>query len=258
MTSTESLIVTISDNVLRVCINRPEKRNCLSRNVLAELGQVFADHSTDTSLRAAVLTGAGDKSFAAGGDLKEFVALRSEEDAQGLFRHANEALSAIRRFPVPVIAALNGVALGGGAELALACDFRVAATHAGMGFVQGKLNISTGFGGGTDLIQLVGAHRALGLLINAEIMDAHKARAIGLIDAVAEQEESLDQCVERFLQPLYAHVPQVLRSFKAQALGQRLGLTRAERERNEQAGFVETWVHPDHWAAADRVLARKA
>ncbi len=258
MTTTENLVITPRDGVLWVCINRPEKRNSLSRAVLGELGRVFAQHSADTSLRAAVITGAGDKSFAAGGDVKEFAALRSAADAEALFRHANEALGAVRRFPVPVVAAVNGVALGGGAELALACDFRVAAAHAAIGFVQGRLNISTGFGGGTDLVQLVGAHRALSLLIGAEILDAERARAAGLFDAVASENEPLEACVDRFLEPLRAHVPQVLRAFKALALGSRLGLSRGERERSEQSEFVQTWIHPDHWAAADRLLARNA
>ncbi len=258
MTTTDSLRVTPRDAVLWVCINRPEKRNPLNRAVLDELGRVFRDYAGDASLRAAVVTGAGDRSFAAGGDLKEFAALRSEADAETLFSSANEALGTIRRFPVPVIAALNGVALGGGAELALACDFRVAARHASIGFVQGRLNISTGFGGGTDLMQLLGARRALALLISAEVLDASGAAAAGIFDQVAAESETLEDCVERFLAPFRKQAPQVLRAFKAQALGHRLGLARAEREAAERAEFVRTWVHPDHWAAADRLLARNA
>ena len=257
MRALEHLRIDVRDSVLRVCVNRPEKRNALSRGVLEELAHVFEDYGADTSLCAAVITGAGDKSFAAGGDLKEFASLRSEADAAALFRHANEALGEVRRFAVPVIAALNGLALGGGAELALACDFRVAAAHAGIGFVQGRLNISTGFGGGTDLFQLLGTQRALRLLTEARILDAEEARKIGLFDAVAAQDEPLEHCIERFLEPLRAQVPQVLRAFKALASGHRLGLTRAERERIEQTEFVRTWVHPDHWAAADQLLARK-
>jgi enoyl-CoA hydratase len=256
MTELEHLQVEVADGILRVRINRPEKRNPLGRAVLGELGRVFSERAADPSLRAVVLTGAGDKSFAAGGDLKEFAAFRSEEDADALFRHANDAFAAIRQFPVPVVAALNGTALGGGAELAIACDFRVAAAHASIGFVQGRLNISTGFGGGTDLVQLVGARVALSLLIGAQILDAAQAQRIGLVDAVAGESQSLDECVERFLQPMRAQVPQVLRAFKAVALGGRQGAPRAEREQQERTAFVRTWTHPDHWAAADRLLAR--
>ena len=258
MKALEHLLIDVRDSVLHVCINRPEKRNALSRDVLEELGHVFVEYASDASLRAAVITGAGDKSFAAGGDLKEFASLRSEADAEALFRCANEALGHVRRFTVPVIAALNGLALGGGAELALACDFRVAAAHAGIGFVQGRLNISTGFGGGTDLFKLLGTQRALRVLTEARILGAEEAREIGLFDAVGIENEPLEQCSERFLESLHAHVPQVLRAFKAQASNHRLGLTRVECERREQAEFVRTWTHPDHWAAADRLLARKS
>lgn len=258
MTQAEHLRVEVVDSVLRVRIDRPEKRNPLSRAVLGELGGIFREYATDASLRAAVVTGAGDRSFAAGGDLKEFSAFRSDEDADALFGHANDALAAIRRFPVPVVAALNGMAIGGGAELAVACDFRVAAAHATIGFVQGRLNISTGFGGGTDLVQLVGPRMALSLLIGAQVFDAADAKRIGLVDEVTGESESLDDCVERFLAPMRAQAPQVLRAFKAIASSGRQGLPRVEREHEERAAFVRTWTHPDHWAAAERVLARMA
>jgi enoyl-CoA hydratase len=253
------LLVERRDDVLHVTIDRERQRNPLSIAVLAELRRAFTDAAADTDvgLRAAVLTGAGDKSFAAGGDLKEFDTLRSTADAERLWTQANEALRAVREFPLPVIAALNGVALGGGAELAVACDFRVAAAHAAIGFVQGRMNICTGFGGGTDLAALVGGHRALSILIGGETFPATRAREMGLIDEIAADGESLGQCVERFLQPLRAHAPQVLRAFKTIALAERIALPRAERERREREALVATWIHPDHWQANDRFLSRR-
>lgn len=245
------------DGVLYVTIDRPEQLNALSTAVLAELRRAFADAASDPRLRAAVLAGAGDRSFAAGGDLKEFDELRSAADAEGLWTDANETLRAVREFPVPVIAALNGVALGGGAELAVACDFRVAAAHAGIGFVQGRMNICTGFGGGADLVALVGGHRALSILIDAETIAAERALQMGLIDAVASAGEPLAQCVERFLRPLRAQAPQVLRAFKTIASADRLALPRAERERREREAMIATWVHPDHWRASERFLSRR-
>lgn len=254
MTRPECLHVEVVDRVLHVRIDRPEKRNPLSRAVLGELRQVFDAYATDASLHAAVVTGSGDKSFAAGGDLKEFAAFRSEEEATTLYRDGNDALAAIRWFPVPVVAALNGTAVGGGAELAMACDFRVAAAHATIGFVQGRLNISTGFGGGADLVDLVGPRTALSLLVGARILDTSEAKRIGLIDVVAESTESLDACLGRFLGPMRAQAPQVLRAFKAVAASGRRGLPRVEREEIERTSFVRTWIHPDHWEAADRLL----
>ena len=105
----ENIVVERAQDVLRVRIDRAEKRNALSRAVLSELASVFSLHVGDTSLKAAVLTGAGDKAFAAGGDLREFAALRSEQDAAKLFSDAHRALEQVRRFPVPVIAALFGI-----------------------------------------------------------------------------------------------------------------------------------------------------
>jgi enoyl-CoA hydratase len=252
----EHIVVEQAEDLLRVRINRADKRNALSRAVLSELERAFSLHSRDTSLKAAVLTGAGEKAFAAGGDLREFATLRSEQDATGLFSNAHRALEQVRRFPVPVIAALNGLAVGGGAELALACDFRVAAAHASLGFVQGRLNISTGFGGGADLMRLLGASRGLLCALRAEVLAAADARSAGLIDEVANESESLEQCVMRFLEPIRRQVPQVIRSYKAMALAERQGMGDDERFRVELAGFVETWTHADHWAAADRVLAK--
>ena len=232
----EHLVVEQAEDLLRVRINRPDKRNALSRAVLSELGAAFSRHAGDTSLKAAVLTGAGAKAFAAGGDLREFAALRSEQDAAELFSDAHRALEQVRRFPVPVIAALNGLAVGGGAELALACDFRVAAAHATLGFVHGRLNISTGFGGGADLMRLLGASRGLLCALRAEVLSAADARSAGLVDEVAREGESLEQCVMRFLEPIRRQVPQVIRSYKAMALAERQGMDAEQRFRTELAG----------------------
>ena len=121
MSETGLLAVELrAGGVLRVRIERPQVHNALSRATLAALGEAFARHARDESIRAAVLTGAGDRSFAAGGDLKEFALIRDDADARGLHRDASAALDALRRFPAPTVAALNGLAVGGGAELALA------------------------------------------------------------------------------------------------------------------------------------------
>jgi len=252
-----AVMATSAGGVLRLTINRPDKRNALSLAVLAELRAAFERHSADEDLRLAVLTAAGDKSFAAGGDLEELASIRTEAGAAQMATEAKAALAAVRRFPVPVVAAVNGVALGGGAELALACDFRIAAAHAGIGFVQGRLNIATAWGGGIDLMRLLGPSRALAVLCRSEVVPADAAQALGLIDAVAAPGEPFDAFIARFIGPLARQAPQVLRAFKAQALAERLGLPRAEREAIETRLFSLTWVHDDHWAAVDRLFAKE-
>jgi enoyl-CoA hydratase len=255
--STPEIVTASVDGILRVTINRPEKRNALSRSVLAELGQTFAAHATDERLLAAVLRGAGDKSFAAGGDLRDLSSIRTCDAAVAMAEQAKAALHAIRRFPVPVIAALNGDAMGGGAELAAACDFRVAAAHARIGFVQGRLNISTAWGGGVDLMKLVDPTTALRLLCRSDMLRGAEALSLGLIDAVADEGQELDGLLADFLAPLLRQTPQVIRAFKALALAARDGKPRAELDALETRLFAANWIHDDHWIAAEKILSTK-
>ncbi len=249
-----TLKIDCQDGVISVTIDRPEKRNALSREVLAELAAAFTDGARDESLKAAVVTGAGDKSFAAGGDLKDLESVRTRDDARAMADGAKQAFETIRRFPVPVVAALNGDALGGGAELAVACDFRLFAHHARIGFVQGRLNISTAWGGGVDLMRLVGPAAGLRLLSRSEMISGPEAMRIGLGDATASLGQPLDDLVADFLAPLKAQALQALRAFKAMAIATRFGESRADMLRLETETFSETWVHEDHWAAAEALL----
>lgn len=250
----DQIVVETRDGVLYVTINRAEKHNALALSILSGLRAIFEDAADDRTLVAAVLTGAGDRSFAAGGDLRELAALRTAEEAERMSRDARATLEAIRTFPVPVIAALNGNAYGGGGELSVACDFRVAAAHARLGFVQGRLKVSSGWGGGPDLLQLVGRARGLRMLATCEMIGGEEALAMGLFDAVAAPDEPLSAAVECFLEPMRRQAPQVMRVFKALGDAQRRGATRAEMQELETRMFIETWVHDDHWEAAEKVL----
>lgn len=254
----EYLDVSRQDGVLRVLINRPEKRNALSQAVLNELGATFTHHAADQTLVAAVVTGAGERCFAAGGDLREFDALREKAQVAGMARASAVALDAIRDFPVPVVAALNGDALGGGAELAVACDMRIFATHARIAFVQGTLCISPAWGGGADLVRIVGGSRALKLLARGDLLSAAEAQAYGLADGIAAPGETLEACMTAFMGPLVERKPQVMRAFKSLVVATRKSGDWARIRDLEQELLVATWLHPDHWAAADRVLARIA
>ena len=252
--SEDHLLVEIRDRVLYATLNRPEKHNALSLSLLADVRALFETHAGDDTLLAAVLTGAGDQTFAAGGDLRELAALRSEAEAEQMARDAKAALNAIRDFPVPVIAALNGNTFGGAAELAVACDFRVAAAHAKIGFVQGRLAVSTAWGGGPDLLQLLGRARGLRLMVTGEMVPADAALAMGLVDQVADDGATLSEAVEDFLAPMRKQAPQVMRVFKALGQAHRRGESRETMQEIETKLFVGTWVHDDHWAAAEKVL----
>jgi enoyl-CoA hydratase len=251
------LIVERRGDRLQVVINRPDRRNALSLDLLDRLGEVFTRFAAHTALKCAVLTATGDRCFAAGGDLKELAAVRSEADTLAMSRRARAALDAVRRFPVPVVAALNGHALGGGAELAMACDLRVAAPQAELGFLQAQLNVTTAWGGGIDLLGLLGPARGLALLLEARRIPAAEALQLGLLERVCGSQESLAACTDSLLAPLLQRPVQVLRAYKALALEARLAL-HERLSAVEERGFALTWTHADHWAAAELALAPKS
>lgn len=239
-----------------VTLNRPQARNALSLGVLAALRTIFESLAGRNDLSVAVLTGAGDKAFASGGDLGELGALRSEDEARALSNHGKAALNAIRDCPIPVVAAVNGLALGGGAELALACDWRVAAASASLGFIHARLAIAPSWGGGVDLMRTVGASRGLELLSTGEVLSAEKARDLGLVDRIGDADRPFAEVVHECVEPFRRQPPQVARAIKALSRGER-GRDRAALQSIETDRFVEVWTHPDHWQAADLVINRK-
>jgi enoyl-CoA hydratase len=149
-------------------------------------------------------------------------------------------------------------ALGGGAELALACDFRVAARHASIGYVHAALAITSGFGGGIDLMRLLGPAHGLLHALRAEALDAAEALRAGLLDAVAQDGETLEACLARFLEPILRRAPQVARGYKAIALAEKLGEPLERRVQIHEECFARSWTHPDHCAALERRSGRNA
>lgn len=246
-----------SGRVLRVTLNRPDIHNPLSRAVLARLHDVFVAARDDRSLASVVLTGAGSRYFAAGGDLRDLGQVRAEADVRAMASQGRAALDAVRDFPVPVVALLNGDAIGGGAELALACDLRVMGDGAHIGYIHGRLAITSAWGGGPDLVALLGPARALRMTSRCELVPASTALAWGLADAVAPG-DALEATLQEFIAPLLKQTATALRGCKAQALAARQGLARDSRRALEQDCFVATWTHDDHWAAVDRILSRSS
>ncbi|MCP4222737.1 MAG: enoyl-CoA hydratase/isomerase family protein [Actinomycetia bacterium] len=239
-----------------VVVDRPHKRNALSRHVQDELAAVLDDLAIDESISALVLTGAGTDNFTSGGDLVALSEIRTIEGAEEMARHARGVPDRVRRFPAPVVAALNGDALGGGAELAMACDFRVLANHARMAFVQGRQAITSAWGGGVDLVQLVGRSVALRLLCTTEFVDHDQGLRIGLYDLCAGPDEPFDQVVDEFVVPIVRQSPHVARTYKALAIATRMGGPREHLEEVELSHFSRNWMHDDHWTALDAFLNR--
>ncbi len=256
MSTAAELLVSRDGGVMRVTINRPARHNPLSRAVLTGLGAAMERAAGEPDLCCVLLRGAGEEYFAAGGDLHDLRSVRSIAETEAMVIEARGVLDSVRNCPVPVIALVNGDAMGGGAELALACDMRVMAAHARIGYMHGRLNVSTGWGGGTDLFDLVGRSRALRMLTRAEMVPAADALAWGLVDAVAAPGENLDDFAASFIEPMLQQSPRLLRTFKAQALAARQGTNRDARRASEMQGFVQAWTHDDHWTAVERILAR--
>jgi enoyl-CoA hydratase/carnithine racemase len=242
--------------IVRITINRPHKHNALARTVLATLAETIRDADRDAATRVIIIRGCGDQYFAAGGDLVDLASVRGESATNAMVVEARGALDAIRDSAVPVIAYINGDALGGGAELAVACDHRMLEAHARIGFVQGRIGITSAWGGGTDLCNLVGSARAMRMMARCEMVGAEDALAWGLVDVVVSGGVD-SEAFRSFVAPFLECSPLVLRGIKAQAMAWRAGLSFAERRAIEQKHLVSTWLSDEHWAAVDRFLERK-
>lgn len=244
------------DHVLRIVIDRKENRNALNLATLNALRDTFDKFAADPKIKCAVLRGAGEKAFAAGGDLKEFDAFRSEEEASNMVMVGKQALNSVRSFPAPVVAFVNGLALGGGAELCVACDMRFAAASAKVGFIHGKLAITSAWGGSTDLINLVGPSKALQLILRTELMTAADAFSHGVVNAISPEGAVADSELEEFLAPIIEKPAHVLRSTKALTLRWRRVMQQHLAE-HETANHIQSWVHDDHWVAVEKVYGGK-
>lgn len=187
-------------------LDRPDRRNALSRALVREMGKRARALRQRKEIRALIITGQGDRAFCAGADLKERRSM-DEEDVRDFLPLYRASFGAIDSLPVPVVAALNGAAYGGGLELALACDFRVAAREAALGLTETSLGIIPGAGGTQRLSRLIGGARAKELIVFARRLSAQEAFEIGLINRVAAPGQSALECALDFVGPLADAAP---------------------------------------------------
>lgn len=184
------LATSLENNILTVTINRPDKLNALNKSVFDELDSVLDEIYKNPEIRSVIITGAGAKAFVAGADISEFNGLNKEQ-AMNLAKRGQDVFFRIENAPKPIVAAVNGFALGGGCELAMACHFRIASTNARFGQPEVNLGLIPGYGGTQRLSQLIGKGRAIELLISANMIDANTALQYGLVNAVVAAEELL-------------------------------------------------------------------
>jgi enoyl-CoA hydratase len=231
----------VDDGLAIVTIDRPHARNAISLTTMDQLNEALDGAE---GARALVIKGAGDKAFVSGGDLKELSAIRTEADAEAMARRMRSVCDRISNFPGPVLAALNGHALGGGAEVAVAADIRLAADDIKIGFNQVTLAIMPAWGGAERLAALVGKGKALLLAGTGTILGAAEAERVGLVDKV---------------------VPRAVFEQEWRALARELATVPAGELKRVIAGatpdeavsaFARLWVADAHWTAADRVMNR--
>lgn len=195
----------LTDHILTVTINRPDKMNALNKDVFTDLDNVIDEINSNTDVKSAIITGAGQKAFVAGADISEFAGL-DKKAAMKLAKRGHHTFFKIENSSKPIVAAVNGFALGGGCELAMACHFRVASDNAKFGQPEVNLGLIPGYGGTQRLTQLIGKGRAIEMIISANMIDATTALQYGLVNYVVPQEELLNK-VKSILQLVNSKAP---------------------------------------------------
>ncbi len=189
--SFKNILVDSEESICTITINRPKQLNALNSATIAELSEAFRAAEKDTAIKVIVLTGSGEKAFVAGADIKEFAHFTTEEGKNLSAKGHQTLFDLVQNLVTPVIAAVNGFALGGGLELAMSCHIRVASDNAKLGLPEVSLGVIPGYGGTQRLAQLVGKGRALELILTAQMIGADDAHRIGLVNHVVSQQELL-------------------------------------------------------------------
>ncbi len=222
----KNLLLSISESIAKITINRPESLNALNSETLEELKLIFNQLINDASVKGIILTGSGEKAFVAGADIKELAAL-NQAKAMELAQMGQQFFKTIEDCPKPIIAAINGFALGGGCELAMACHIRIATENAKFGQPEVNLGIIPGYGGTQRLTQLVGRGKALELIMTADFISAQEAKTIGLVNHVVANRDELMELATKMMTKILSKSPiaiaHVIKSVNAGFNGEEVG-----------------------------------
>ncbi len=187
----QTLLSSKENGILTVTINRPDKLNALNKDVFTDLNTLMDEVEKNHEIKSVIITGAGPKAFVAGADISEFGGL-DKRQAMALAKRGQDTFARIENSSKPVVAAVNGFALGGGCELAMSCHFRVASENAKFGQPEVNLGLIPGYGGTQRLVQLIGKGKAMELLMSAHMIDANEAKQLGLVNYVTTSETLLE------------------------------------------------------------------
>jgi enoyl-CoA hydratase len=201
----ETILFTIENGTAIITINRPDKLNALNKNVFTDIDDAMTEVLNNVEIKTAIITGAGTKAFVAGADISEFGDLDLEK-AMALSKRGQDIFFKIENSPKPIIAAVNGFALGGGCELAMACHFRLCSENAKFGQPEVNLGLIPGYGGTQRLTQLIGKGKSMELQMTAQIIDANEALKMGLVNYITPAESLLEKTKE-ILQTIQSKAP---------------------------------------------------
>jgi enoyl-CoA hydratase/carnithine racemase len=244
----------IDGAVAVVTIDRPEVRNAIGFATVDELDSAL-DEVAGSGAAVVVIRGGGDRAFVSGGDLKELSTVRTHEDAMAMASRVRRVLDRVSALPVPVVAALNGHALGGGAEVAISADIRIAADDVDIGFNQVRLGIMPAWGGAERLAQTIGRGRAILAIATGEVYDAASAERLGLVDIVVPR-ASFEDDWRSLARRIAETAPGTSRSVKA-VIDAAISAIHPHLEDDATDAFAQLWTAEAHWAAVDALSERR-
>jgi enoyl-CoA hydratase len=196
MANYTAVLISLENGILTITINRPDKLNALNKTVIEELGAAIDEIYNNPGIKSAIISGSGAKAFVAGADISEFISLDGKAGRALAQKGQNSVFSKIENSPKPIVAAVNGFALGGGCELAMACHFRLCSENAKFGQPEVNLGLIPGYGGTQRLTQLIGKGKAMELMMTGNMIDANEAKQLGLVNYITTADALLDKTKE--------------------------------------------------------------
>jgi enoyl-CoA hydratase len=252
---TAVLLEQDKDGVVWFTINRQEKRNAISYEVMDYLQETIQMVEKNDDVKVLVITGAGDKAFCSGGDLSSFHRLQTKEEAYSMLGRMGHILYSLLTISKPTVALINGTAIGGGCELATACDFRYAKRGSKVGFIQGKLAITTGWGGATMLFEKMAYDKAFHVLLEAEPINVEKMYEYGWVHSLITGDNLKEEC-KKMLSSYLSKSVQVLRAYKMAAVARWKSEEFRARFFDEIERCSVLWESPEHDEAVQAFLNR--
>ncbi|MCA0987964.1 enoyl-CoA hydratase/isomerase family protein [Guptibacillus algicola] len=251
-----SLLYEKKNRAAMLTINRPNQRNAINYDVMDEFRHAIKTAEEDPSVSYIVITGSGDRAFCGGGDLASFHHLRTKEEAYPMLRKMGSVLEQVFFCKKPTVALLNGHAVGGGCELSVACDYRIARRGIKMGFIQGSIGITTGWGGTVYAMERMGSTKAMEMLMSGKRYTPEEAYPLGFLTYIL-QEDQWEEEAERVIRTLLPHSSTILQTYKKHWLDSLDQSMISERIEREILSCSELWESEEHHKAVEKFLNKR-